>query len=270
VGRAIAEILSSAGWQVVHLTKSPRSGSTDIPFDLNTGVDASALIGCDALVHCAYDFGPRSRADIWHTNVEGSRKLLEAAAIAGVGRIVVISSMSSFDGCHSLYGQAKQAIEQLAREYRAWVLRPGLVFGSNSGGMVGSLEAQIAKSPFQPVPNLGKQLLYLVHEEDLAEAVRIALDKREPWREPVTIAHSTPWEFRSLLRQMASRLHRTIRILPVPWRLLWLPIRALEAISPRTRLRSDSLVSLVNQNSLPVFNAGEALRLECRPYSPSV
>ena len=57
-----------------------------------------ALRSADALIHAAYDLSLTSSADIWRVNVEGTRRLLEAAKDAAVGRIIVLSSMSAFAG----------------------------------------------------------------------------------------------------------------------------------------------------------------------------
>lgn len=55
------------------------------------------LRGCRFLIHTAaqYSFTPSDRASIWHTNVQGTRSILEAARIAGVERVVVTSSSAT-------------------------------------------------------------------------------------------------------------------------------------------------------------------------------
>ena len=55
---------------------------------------AAALEGCDALVHCAavYAYGPGHAAEVDRVNIEGTRVVVEAAAAAGVRRLVVTSS----------------------------------------------------------------------------------------------------------------------------------------------------------------------------------
>lgn len=55
---------------------------------------AAALTGCDALVHCAavYAFGAARAAEVEHVNVDGTQAVIEAAADAGLARVVVTSS----------------------------------------------------------------------------------------------------------------------------------------------------------------------------------
>jgi dihydroflavonol-4-reductase len=55
---------------------------------------ATALAGCDALVHCAavYAFGAARAEEVTQVNADGTRTVLEAAADAGVQQAVVTSS----------------------------------------------------------------------------------------------------------------------------------------------------------------------------------
>ena len=79
-----------------------------------------ALRSADALVHAAYDLSLRSAVDIWRVNVEGTRRLLEVAVGADVSRIIVLSSMSAFDGTSQLYGRAKLDIEAITWDLAAF------------------------------------------------------------------------------------------------------------------------------------------------------
>lgn len=53
-----------------------------------------ALRGCDGLVHCAavYAFGAARAGEVEQVNAEGTRAVLEAAAAAGISRVVVTTS----------------------------------------------------------------------------------------------------------------------------------------------------------------------------------
>jgi nucleoside-diphosphate-sugar epimerase len=70
VGGAIKRFLQNAGWRVVDWSRSPAQGVT---FRLGSPVDPQLFKGTDALVHCAYDFEPRNRNEIWEINVRGSK-----------------------------------------------------------------------------------------------------------------------------------------------------------------------------------------------------
>ena len=105
VGSAVARALIGAGWQVRALARagSDRRNLERLPVEIATGdlTDAASLDGplrhCDALFHVAadYRFGTRDPRQLYRTNVEGTRNVLEAAARARVARIVYTSSVAT-------------------------------------------------------------------------------------------------------------------------------------------------------------------------------
>jgi nucleoside-diphosphate-sugar epimerase len=267
LGSRFKNYLTARDWSVTELRRQPTAGVDSIHFDLGSPIDHDLLRGYDALVHCAYDFREVGWAGIHSKNVEGSRRLMESARAAGVGRIVFISTISAFDGCRSLYGKSKLEVEQVARELGAWTIRPGLVFSDNAGAMFGQLVANIRHSKILPMPGAGKQPMFLVHEADLAEAVLRCLDPSRPlYLVPITVAHEQMWPFRDMLYEIARTMNRNIILIPIPWRLIWLVLRTAETLRLPIGLRSDSLVSLVYQNATPNLNAKDVLGMSCRPF----
>jgi nucleoside-diphosphate-sugar epimerase len=223
--------------------------------------------GADALVHCAYDFQPRRWEEIAAVNVAGSQKLLEAAAQAGVGAVVLISTLSAFSGCRSLYGKAKLEIENAAGGVGAYVIRPGLVYSDNPGGMFGRLVSQVRTSRIIPIMWGGAQVQYLLHDEDLGKLVQACLSGRLLKADkPITIAHEQGWELKEILSQIAQALGKRVTFVPVPWQFVWLALKCLELAGVRTHFRSDSLISMVYQNPRPAFASLKPLGIECRPF----
>src|SRR5258708_17855704 len=170
LGGVIRRAMAAADWRTLALVRSPRGDDGDaMPYSLGADIDAAVLDGVDALIHCAYDLTLVSRAAIWRVNVEGTERLLAAARQAGVRRVVVISSIAAYPGTRQVYGQAKLAIEEIAHRHGAVVVRPGLVYGPNAGGLVGSLRRLVA---LPAVPLMAwRSHQYTVHEDDLAAAV---------------------------------------------------------------------------------------------------
>jgi nucleoside-diphosphate-sugar epimerase len=267
VGSRLTRHLERDGWRVIAWTRQPAPGSGAVAFRLGQEVDPSLLKGARALVHCAYDFRPRRWEDIAATNVTGSQKLLEAARKAGVESVVFISTLSAFAGCRSLYGKAKLEIESFARSLGVYVIRPGLVYSDNPDGMFGRLVRQVRSSCFIPILWGGKQVQYLIHDEDLGSLVRTCLDGRLPRpAQPITIAHEQPWELKEILSQIAQALGRRASFVPVPWQCVWLALKSLELAGVQTNFRSDSLISMVYQNPRPAFASPKSLGFECRPF----
>ena len=267
VGSRLKGHLERAGWRVAAWTRQPEPGTGAVAFRLGQEVDPNLLKGAQALVHCAYDFGPRRWEEIVAINVSGSQKLLAAAQAAGVRQVVFISSLSAFAGCRSLYGRAKVEIEGFARSTGAFVIRPGLVYGDNPGGVFGRLVCQVRGARFVPVIRGGQQVQYLLHDEDLGHVVQGCLDGRVPAGvEPIAVAHQQGWELKEILAQIARALSKRVTFLPVPWQLAWLGLKGLEVAGARPNFRSDSLISLVCQNPRPSFALVKSLGFQCRPF----
>ena len=267
VGSRLKGHLERAGWRVTAWTRQPEPGTGAVAFRLGQEVDPDLLRGAKALVHCAYDFGPRRWEEIAAINVSGSHKLLAAARVAGVRQVVFISSLSAFAGCRSLYGRAKVEIEGFARSAGAFVIRPGLVYSDNPGGMFGRLVGQVRNARFVPIIWGGRQVQYLLHDEDLGNIVQGCLDGRVPSGvEPITVAHEQGWELKEILVQIARALSKRVTLLPVPWQVAWLGLKGLELAGARPNFRSDSLISMVYQNPRPSFALVKSLGFQCRPF----
>jgi nucleoside-diphosphate-sugar epimerase len=267
VGGCVKNYFTALGWNVLELTRQPKPGARGITFQLGAEVAPQILAGVDVLVHCAYDFKPLRWDEIRAANVEGSRKLFQAARAAGVEKIVCISSISAYDGCRSLYGQAKLEIEKIALEHGALAIRPGLVYGSGPGGMFGKLAAQVKKSAVIPLIGDGSQIQFLVHQEDLCAFIaRYAGGEVKLSPQILTAANEQPWPFKQLLLEISRGLGKNPKFIPLPWRLVWAGLKSAELCGVRLNFRSDSLVSLMYQNPQPDFSASAGVGLVCRPF----
>jgi nucleoside-diphosphate-sugar epimerase len=267
VGGCVKNHFVARGWEILELTRSPKAGSRAVKFQLGAEISPAAFENVGALVHCAYDFQPLRWDEIVAVNVEGSRKILKAARAAKIPKIIFVSSISAFDGCRSLYGKAKLEIEKIALENGALAIRPGLVYGNASGGMFGKLTAQVGKSSAIPLIGDGSQIQFLVHHEDLCAFIEnYAAGKIETAPQILTAANEQPWAFKKLLLEIARTLNKKPKFIPLPWRLVWLGLKSAEVCGLKLNFRSDSLVSLMNQNASPDFSANSQIGLVCRPF----
>jgi len=245
VGSAISRCFRAHGWEVLEL------GRRNVQrFELG-GEVAVDWSGVEALVHCAWAFGVKSGEEAERVNVRGSVRLMEAAREAGVARGVFISSLSCFEGCRSLYGKGKLAVEPEALRMGFAVVRPGLVYGPRPGGMMGALEKAVKASPVVPLIGDGSYPQYLVHEEDLAELVFKLCQAGKAPAEPVSAASGEAIPFRELLRRIAARHGRKPFFVPVPWRLILAGLKTMESVGLNPPFRSDSLIGFVFQNPEP-------------------
>ena len=266
VGGRIAERLQRAGWRVRELAHRPPSGSAARAYSLAAGPGEGALAGVELLVHCAYDFRPWRWPEIERINVAGSERLLDAAAAAGVERIVHVSTMSAFAGCVSLYGRAKLEIERRAREHGAINLRPGLVFGERPGGTFGALDRAVRRARLVPLVGAGRFRQHLVHEEDLAAVVERLASFDLPPGEPIVAASDEPRTLRQILVTLAARRGRRVLFVPLPAHVVLVALRAAERARRPLGFRSDSLVGLMHPDPSPDFAPARRLGLVFRRF----
>jgi dihydroflavonol-4-reductase len=105
VGAAVARALIKEGWQVRALARkgSDRRNVQQLALEVVEGdlhdtlSLEKAVANCDALFHVAADYrlGAFDPRQLYQTNVEGTRNILQAASRAGVGRIVYTSSVAT-------------------------------------------------------------------------------------------------------------------------------------------------------------------------------
>jgi UDP-glucose 4-epimerase len=167
---------------------------------------AALFAGADAVVHLAWLIQPsRDREELRRVNVEGSRRVFEAAVSAGVGTLVHASSIGAYswgpkdlpvDESHptegtptSFYSQDKVAAERLLDEVeaanpdlRVARLRPGLIFKAEAASEIRRyfagpfLPASLVRPRFlRVVPAFDRLVVQAVHSEDVAEAYRLVV-----------------------------------------------------------------------------------------------
>lgn len=266
VGGAICTALTQAGLQPVPMSRNPRAG--EVPFQLGDEVSAESWQGAAALIHCAYDFSLRDTLSARRVNVIGTRKLFIAARAAGIQRIMLISSMSAFDGCQSNYGTIKVEIEALAREFGAAIVRPGLVYGAKAGGIFGQLSKVASQGGLVPLIGNGLQIQYLVHEEDLGRAMAGWCEDKAKWpASPVVLANEEPLTMKGIIQALSRK---KILFLPIPAQAVLLGLRCAESLGLKLNFRSDSLIGLLHPNLQPDFSAQRTLGLHPRPFPEGI
>jgi len=271
VGSTIADFLRSKKYKVYEIGRHPSRNIQGmqyfIHYSLEDAIDKKKLKKIDVIIHCAYDFQLTKWKDIERVNVNGSINLLREAHSAGVKRIIFISTMCAFEGCKSMYGNAKTSVEKEAAKLGAIIVRPNMVFGNGAGGSIGSLNRQIALSKFIPLIGGSSKLHYLCHKDDLAYAVlELSLAKKDI-NAPVVAASEKGHTFKNILKILAGANGKKIFIVPIPYWATFLALRILEILKINIGLRSDSLVSLVDVNQNADFGLTRELGLKFREFN---
>jgi dihydroflavonol-4-reductase len=211
IGGHVVRQLRERGDEVVALVRSPEKaqalsglGAGLVEGDVSDrALIAEAMAGCDAAIHGAaiYEVGiPKSRREpMRQANVAGTENVLGAALDAKVPRAVYISTIGAFGNTNgevvdesydhpgesftSYYEETKYEAHQVAKSLIAdglpcVIVQPGGVYGPDDHSAIGKqvLDFASGRMPFVAFPELG---MNMVHVEDVAAGVLLALDKGE-------------------------------------------------------------------------------------------
>lgn len=203
IGSAVCTALAAAGDEVVGLDARPSAHAVFIGDLLDAPLLRRALAGAEAVVHVAALHAPhvglRPDAEFERVNVDGTRALLDAAAAAGVRRLVFTSTTA-------LYGAGGRA-----RDAALWVDEdtppaPLTIYHRTKLEAEALLEEAAAQGgPAMRVLRTGRcfpedpaqMALYRLHRgidaRDVAETHRLALCDAGPRLARFVIAHPTPF-----------------------------------------------------------------------------
>jgi nucleoside-diphosphate-sugar epimerase len=268
LGSRLVRELRARGRRVVALGRRPAAdpAAEHRAFALGAAPPAGALDGVEVLVHAAYDFSVARPHDVRRVNVDGSIRLLDEAARRGV-RIAHVSSLSAFPGCRSLYGRAKLAVEEATAERSGAVVRPGLIYGRDAGGMVGAMTAAVRTLPAVPLVGSGGWVQFTGHVADVVRLVLHAAAAAAAARPGVLVAASEqPRTLREIVEVLARANGRRRLLVPVPVPVLFAALRAAELARVPLRTRADSLVGLVHGGAAPDFGPTRATGVTFRPF----
>jgi nucleoside-diphosphate-sugar epimerase len=139
---------------------------------------ASALTGCDAVVHLAAATGKARPKTYFQVNLEGTRTLLGECKRAGVRYFLYVSTIAArFTNQHRYYyaqskRRAEEAVAGSGIPYT--IVRPTMVLGKGSPVQEGL--AKLANLPVVPVFGNGRALVQPVSVDDLADCLAAILE----------------------------------------------------------------------------------------------
>jgi nucleoside-diphosphate-sugar epimerase len=164
---------------------------------IRNGVD-----GAEAVFHigAVYKVGipKKEQPAMWDANVEGTRRILDAAEAAEAERIIYVSTGNVFgdtkgevvdetyernvdDGFLSYYDETKYRSHALVKDHIAHgapiiIVQPGVVYGPGDHSEVGNLISQLetGKLRMRMFPDAGYNFVFV---EDVADGILLAFDK---------------------------------------------------------------------------------------------
>lgn len=195
IGRAVGERYRSLGAEVVAIDVRSDDPTVVVGDTSTPGPWQDALEGADLVVHTAALVSNTSGLQrAWEVNVLGTRHVLDAAARAGVGRVLHLSSVRAFsdldfpadvDEHHPVrpdgheYVDTKIASEQVALQAHAagevpvTIIRPGDVYGPGSVPWTFGPVLLIRGGAFG-IPDDGSHLFSPVYIDNLVDGLVLA------------------------------------------------------------------------------------------------
>lgn len=261
VGRHLCVRLRDAGWSVRAVLRGGEPGRrAGIDYRLGGNIGApfdwtGLLDGVDVVVHAAARVHvPREtravRQGFWAVNVEGSRRLAEQAAAAGVGRLVALSSLTAIQASApgaTLYHKSKRRAEEVLQETAARhglelaILRPPLVYAPDAPGNFRRLVGAVRRG--LPLPLAGihnrRSFLYL---ENLLDVLELAMTHPNAPGHVFALGDGPALSTPAFARLIGEALGRPARLWPCPAWALSLA-GAVTGRTPNVRSLTDSLTA---------------------------
>lgn len=239
IGRRLCAALRPHG-RVVAVLRRDAAGPWDemIAVDLaRDEIPPGAFDGAAAVFHCAGKAHAviERHADVaeyGRVNVEGTRRVLEAAARGGVRRLVFASSVKAGgegDGesePSTPYGRSKREAEDLVLHGRYLsepvVLRLSLVYGPGVEGNLGGMWRAVKSRRFPPPPRSGNRRS-MVHVDDVVRVAVAASRRQAAVGRTIVVGDGVPYSTHAIYAAMVRALGREVprhSLPPAVWRAL--------------------------------------------------
>jgi nucleoside-diphosphate-sugar epimerase len=184
---------------------------------------------------------------------------------AGVTKVIFVSSMSAYYGTRQSYGLMKLAVERTTLESGQVVVRPGLVYGGELGGMAQTL-SRLARLPVIPVFRHAHQ--YTLHIDDYVASMANLISSDDVAVSVIGLANATSVTFSDIMAAMSTSAHGTGKMITVPWHVVLQLLRTAERLKIPLPVRSDSLLGLVQPAPfVPGVDVADRLHLSFREFA---
>lgn len=220
VGSHLANRLNSEGHEVVSLARHLRSDQ-DATFVSSNLSDVDHLIevftGCDAVAHCAGINREVGRQTFQQVHIQATNNVVQAAKIADVQKVVLMSFLRARPNCDSPYHESKWAAEEIVRnsglDYT--VVKAGVVYGRGDH-MLDHLSRALHTFPVFALVGMEEKTVRPLAVEDLVHLIRAALIDRRLKRQTVALTGPEEIYLSEAVRRVAEVVGRRPFMFPMP------------------------------------------------------
>jgi nucleoside-diphosphate-sugar epimerase len=241
LGRHLVNRLLLRGYSVRTLSRSRGGLPPNVKHVQGDIRDATlldaAMTGVDTVYHTAAMVpGSGSDSQMWDTNVNGTRSVVEAALRAGVRRLVLVSSIAVYKaplpdvvseeapvGGTTTYGRSKAMAEGVAADMcrgrlEFVIARPCQIFGTMDRTGYTQKLLRAVSSPLIPVAGLKGRAFSLIHVSDVVDGLCAAGERKRIDGAIINLASKRKTsliELASIYSGLAGKEARRVRI-PIP------------------------------------------------------
>ena len=228
LGRRVVSHLLSRGFSVRIATRHPERADQPrvqcIRADVNDDAAVAAAVeGCFGVVNAVSLYVERGGATFHSIHVEAAARIADAAAKAGVQRLVHLSGIGADPSSPSPYiasrGQGEGAVQEAFP--RASLVRPAVMVGHDDAFLV-PLAGLLRRFPVFPLFGRGETRLQPPHVEDVAAAIARLLQSPTP-AALYELGGPQIFTYRELVALLRHRLGVRTLLMPLPfslWRAL--------------------------------------------------
>lgn len=252
IGGRMIRTLAEAGRPVKILLK-PSRRSPRVPAGLSVeaalaamedrrGIRA-AMVGVRHVIHLASAERHPPRSRVLREDVEGARNIVDAAADAGVDRVIFLSHLGAQRASAYPLLRAKAIAEDEIRVFGpgATVIRSGTVFGPGDHFTTSLAKVMGAMPGVVPIPGEGRSLLQPLWVEDLVHVLLMTLDDPQTAGKTYEIGGPEFISVRDSLRVILQACQMSRVLFPTPPSYLRGIVWGLERLLPRPPLTLHSL-----------------------------
>ena len=267
LGRYIVKRLAAAGAGVRVAGRDPEratflkpAGAVGqiVPVQANLRYPASvaaALEGVDAAINCVGLLAERGAQSFAAVHVRGARAIAEAAAEAGLARLVHVSAIGADPAAKAAYARSKAEGEAAVQAAfpQAAILRPSLIVGPEDD-FFNRFAAMARLLPALPLIGGGETRFQPAWVGDVAEAAIRALDRPG---ETFELGGPRIYSFRQLMELMLAEIGRRRLLVPVPFEVMKAKATVLQLL-PGAPITPDQVELLKRDTIVPEGAAGFA------------
>lgn len=220
--------------------------------DLNADESVAAAVrDADVVINLTGILFERGRQTFAAVHEQGAARIARLAAAAGARHLVHVSALGADRESTSAYARSKARGEELVREAfpAATILRPSLIFGPEDRFF--NRFAGLSQILWVlPLIGCGRTRFQPVYVGDVVSAVMESLRQEKAAGKTFLLGGPEICTFAQLLEKMLQHTHRSLPLVPVPWKVAEIMGRILQMVPLIDPLLTRDQVELLKSDTV--------------------